>query len=234
MLGGQQPFQRSLEDVLARAVADLELARHRERELHHLRVEERRARFERRRHAHAIDLHEDVVGEVDAEIGVELTIEQIVAAEPRQRIVDRPIDVASGDRLLETARVQPALRRRGQERHPAVVRDLRRRARQAVHEPARLVDQPLLLLGRRHQAEHRVGRARRGRRHQAVPPCRQRLRFVGVVAAEQLVAAVAGQHDLHVLARDLRDEERREQRDVGERLVEMVRPAVRTARGRRS
>src|SRR5438093_8333622 len=43
---------------------------------------------------------------------------------------------------------------------------------------------------------------------------------VAVVAGEQLVAAVAGQRDLHMLASQLRDEVRRDGRYVGEWLVE--------------
>ena len=42
-----------------------------------------------------------------------------------------------------------------------------------------------------------------------------------IVAGEQLVAAVAGQRDLHVLAREPREEERREKRRIGERFVEL-------------
>ena len=45
---------------------------------------------------------------------------------------------------------------------------------------------------------------------------------VGVVAAEELVAALAGERDLDVLGGELRDEVRRERRRVGERLVERV------------
>src|SRR5439155_16139177 len=43
---------------------------------------------------------------------------------------------------------------------------------------------------------------------------------VRVVAAEQLVAALAGERDLHVLRRQLRDEICRQRGGVGERLVE--------------
>jgi hypothetical protein len=45
---------------------------------------------------------------------------------------------------------------------------------------------------------------------------------VRVVAAEELVAALARERDLHVLRRELRDEVRRQRRRVGERLVERV------------
>ena len=52
-------------------------------------------------------------------------------------------------------------------------------------------------------------------------PRRQLLRLVGVVAAEQLVAAIARERHRDVLARQLRHEVRRKQRHVGKRLVEM-------------
>ncbi len=57
-------------------------------------------------------------------------------------------------------------------------------------------------------------------RNRSNPGC-QRLRLVGVVAREQLVAAVAGECDRHVLARQLRHHEGREQRHIRERLVQM-------------
>ena len=51
---------------------------------------------------------------------------------------------------------------------------------------------------------------------------RERVGDVGVVAAEQLVAALAGERDLHRAGRELRDQVRGERRRVGERLVERL------------
>ncbi len=48
---------------------------------------------------------------------------------------------------------------------------------------------------------------------------------VPLIPAEQLVAAVAAQDDLHVPARELRDQERRDAGRVAERFVEGVRDA---------
>ena len=66
-------------------------------------------------------------------------------------------------------------------------------------------------------------RARRrdaiGTRNAAQPPPDARAPEVPVVAAEQLVAAVAGEAHRHVLPRQLRHEEGRDLRRVGERLV---------------
>ena len=53
-------------------------------------------------------------------------------------------------------------------------------------------------------------------------PERQEVGGVGVVAAEELVAALARERDLHVLGRELRDEVRRQRGRVGERLVERL------------
>ena len=111
---GSTPLHRLLEDPLALAVADLEMARHRERQLHHIAVEKRRARLERRRHAHAIDLHQDVVGQIEAQVGIELPVQQVVLAEARR------------------ARRAPARRRRrcrSASRRPGVVEPRLRRAR---------------------------------------------------------------------------------------------------------
>ena len=66
---------------------------HRKRQLHDVGVEKRRARLERRRHAHAIDLHQDVVGEIERQVGIELPVEQIVVAEARQRLAHRRVDI---------------------------------------------------------------------------------------------------------------------------------------------
>ena len=57
-------------------------------------------------------------------------------------------------------------------------------------------------------------------RHAVVAPLAL-LDDVLVVAGEQLVAAVAGQHDLHVLGGELRHHVGRDRRRVAERLVEI-------------
>ena len=46
---------------------------------------------------------------------------------------------------------------------------------------------------------------------------------IGVVVAEELVAALTGERNLHVLGGELRDEVGRQGRGIGERLVECVR-----------
>ena len=78
---------------------------------------------------------------------------------------------------------------------PVVEARPRRRARQPLDERPQEARRPPDALG------EQVGRVR-------------------VVAAEELVAALAGERDLHVLGRELRDEVGRKRRRVGERLVE--------------
>src|SRR5207248_10486374 len=51
---------------------------------------------------------------------------------------------------------------------------------------------------------------------------REQVGRVRVVTAEELVAALAGERDLDVLRRELRDEVRRQRGRVGERLVERL------------
>ena len=84
-----------------------------------------------------------------------------------------------------------------------------------------LVERALLLRGWRHQLRDAIGQPPCGVRRQAREPRRQRLRGVGIVAAEQLVAAIARQHALDVLPRQSRHEVGRKERDVGKGLVEM-------------
>ena len=67
-------------------------------------------------------------------------------------------------------------------------------------------------------------RSTSGASREAKPPnaLGQQVGRVGVVAAEELVAALAGERDLHVLRRELRHEVGRQRRRVRERLVERV------------
>ena len=73
----------------------------------------------------------------------------------------------------------------------------------------------------------------RTRRDRAEALCEE-VGDVGVVAAEQLVAALAGQGDLDVFGRELRDEVGRQRRRIRERLVERVGERGQQQRGVRS
>src|SRR5207247_1457114 len=72
--------------------------------------------------------------------------------------------------------------------------------------------------GRRRQPLHE----RAGEASKPADAGREQIGCVRVVTAEELVAALAGERDLHVARRELRDEIRRQRRRIGERLVEGV------------
>src|SRR5688572_25295199 len=67
-LVGQARRGKRTEQVLGAAVSELELGGNPERGLDHASIEEWSPYLEAVRHAHAIDLHEDVVRQVDLEI----------------------------------------------------------------------------------------------------------------------------------------------------------------------
>src|SRR4029079_18720136 len=102
----------------------------------------------------------------------------------------------------------------GEDLLPAVVA-LERRKAGGAREELRLVVEALLLRRRRQQLGERPGRRRGG-----TEAPREQIRDVGVVAAEELVAPLAGERALPLLRGEPRHEVRRECRRVGERLVE--------------
>ena len=87
-----------------------------------------------------------------------------------------------------------------------------------AHEPLRLVVEARPARSTRAAARRPAGA------NGAVQPdaLGEQVGRVRVVAAEELVAALARERDLHVLRGELRDEVRRQRRGVGERLVERV------------
>ena len=181
----------------------------REREVRHHRVEKRDARFERMRHRRTIGLHEQVVDEVDAEVDV---------LEARKRVgagrlgIARPVDVDRIERAAHAAKLRAEVGR--EDLLPPVV-TLERRQMRGAHEPLRLVVEARFRGGGRQALDERTREACE-RRH----PVGEEVGGVRVVAAEELVSALARERDLHVLGRELRHEVRRQCRRVGERLVE--------------
>ena len=104
--------------------------------------------------------------------------------------------------------------------------DLGGRLGEPGREPLEPVHEALLLLARRQERRQGRDRAARRLRHYGRDPARQPVRFVGVVAAEQLVAPVARQRHRDVGAGKLRHQKGGEERDVGEGLVEVDDQAV--------
>ena len=146
------------------------------------RVEERHPRLERVRHARPVGLHEQVVDQVDAEVEV---------LQPRQLLGALGLGVAGA---VDVDRVRDAARRRaarpGPRREdllPGVVALDRRQVR-AAHEALRLVVEAHLLGGARQPLDQRA-QERRG----PADAGREPVGDVGVVAAEELVAALAGE-----------------------------------------
>src|SRR6266850_8032674 len=70
VLGGEPPLGPALEEQLALAPAHLQLVGQPQAELDHAMVEERHAPLEAEGHQDAVRLHEQVVGQPGAEVGV--------------------------------------------------------------------------------------------------------------------------------------------------------------------
>ena len=160
------------------------------------RVAERHARLERVRHAGAVGLHEQVVDQVDARC------RRPGAGRARRR----PRSRRSGRGRRRAGRASPrrpsssAARASGEKISFQRVMALERRQVRRAREALRLVVEA-----------HLAPRSSAAARPAAAARCatrptrgRERVRDVGVVAAEQLVAALAGQRHLHVLGGELR------------------------------
>ena len=207
----QDPPHGLLEHVLRRAAAQVELRRDRRRELDQLVIEQRHASLDRVRHAHPVDLGEDVQRQVAFEVQVLQRREppsvgrgqvlgfrapRIVLREQREHVV------AEQALLL----VPPEQRRRVQ---VALVADERQVAQEvAAPRPVgqRLADGP---------------RQSPRRRRQEPVPALPGLDAILVVPGEELVAAVARERDGDVPGGQLRDHVGRDRRGVAERLVQI-------------
>ncbi len=175
---------------LLREPAHLVPRRQREREVRHDGVEERNARLERVRHRRAVGLHEQVVDEVDAEVDVLQARERFGALRSRRSARGRRRPDRTRCACRAARRAGPA-RRSPSSRDGARAAAAARRGRSASpcsrSSPSRVE--------RREPLDERAREARE-RRH----PIGEQVGRVGVVAAEELVAAFAGERDLHVLA----------------------------------
>ena len=152
----QQPF--------ARAAADLGRARQPPGEFDHAMVEQRHARFQRHRHAGAVDLGQDVVGQIGHQV------EELHALEQRREVARRC--ARSHRRLVASAtpgsdrRPAPIGDQPAVERVVAVARQAPRRACAACRRPAR----PRPRRQRPQQLRPALGRQRR--RARAPAPAR--------------------------------------------------------------
>src|SRR3990172_8210278 len=138
---GKLVRHRLLQDVLPPVAPELQRAGHAERELDDVLVEKRRSRLERRRHAHPVHLDEDIVGEEELEVRVELSVEEIVSLLTEGR------DHRSGggktrEGLAQPLRVELRLLLGGKVGEPPVVLE-RSRSRSSREEALHLVYHPL-------------------------------------------------------------------------------------------
>src|SRR5437867_2585896 len=74
----QHPAHGPLQEMLEFQARHLEMTWKAKHELNHAVIEERHPYFERMSHAHAVDLDQDVIGEVCARVHVEKRVEEIV------------------------------------------------------------------------------------------------------------------------------------------------------------
>jgi hypothetical protein len=146
-------------------------------------------------HRGTIGLHQEVVDEVDPEVDVLQACKQLGALGLREAgsvEVDRVEAVAAAGQLGAGVLREDLL--------PRVVAFERWQLR-AADEPLRLVVEARARGRGREQLDERP-RQPGG----AACPQRELVGDVGVVAAEELVAALAGERNLHVLRRELSDE----------------------------
>ena len=175
-------------------------------------VDERSAHLEAELHGRDVDLDEDVVGQVRADVELEQTAECVGSRGPREdpgepfgrRIAREP--------LAQLVRVNLGLLGGGEVTdEPQVARGLVGAQVMAV-----LADPSSRATG---NALEQRGDAASRERGQAMHRVRDVRPDVALVAAERFVARVAGERDRDVLARHLREHARRHRRRIGERLA---------------
>ena len=219
--GGRSPAATACSTCLRRPPCDLHRRRQRGRELDDVVVEQRHARLDRVRHAHAIDLRQDVL----RQIGLEVEAHHL--ARPRQVPASRSNRPAGASLRDRRPAARAEVRRVEQRRASRRGWKNDRRPGSAPRDRAttwRRKFCPRTPCGSSGQAAAATGASAAAR--QPVERRDARVRQVALVAAEQLVAAVARQHHGDVPARHLRDVPGRDRRRVGERLVEVRDEAV--------
>ena len=180
-------------------------------------VEEGRARLERAGHRRPVHLHQQVVGEVEADVRVQGGVRPVVGVAPPERLDEELLRIAALDALLEGGRVQilPLVRREMPDPpRIAALGSLGHRLRHRRELPPR---RPLSR-GRR-QASDQGRRASPQTRRHPVAPVGAPIDHVPIVSSEVLVAPVPVEHDGHVAPRQLGDRIARNRGRVAERFV---------------
>ncbi len=212
-VGGKHALQRRLHHVLQPAAADLDVLRNARRELDQLVVEQRHAAFERHRHAHLVGQEQQVVGQLRLRIDGQHPVELVGAAGMRERRRQRLVSVAAP---LAQQLGRKVLGEHLDVRTVALFDRQARRGQEALRE-ARGIEQRRVAIARKPLPQRR--RRAPQRRGQPVEIGLVVAAEVTPIAAEQLVAADTGENHRHVAMRELRNEIRRDERGVRDRLV---------------
>ena len=204
-----------LENVLQAETVHLEVSGQRSGELNDSVVEEGRPDFERVRHAHAVALVEDVVGQIEQLVQPEVAVDEAdlggLGREAQgQGVGGGPVAIpAQGALLFGREGAVP-------EKMGGVGGEQR-----AAEEALELVLEADLVVGHRPQVKGGERGAAEGRGNGA-QGAGQAVREIGVVAAQQLVGAFAAQRHRDVLAAHAGEEPDGQGAGVGAGLVGIV------------
>ncbi len=202
---------------LGLSTAQLEVPGQATHEVDEVAVEEGRAHLERVPHARAVDLGQDAVLEVELGEELERAVHQGARARAVPGLDGLGVDLLGVDRLAQQL---PELRRpewgepdRVPERRWVIeAREGALETEVEAHVAVRHGEP------RRHESHRPVQRAR----HDPRPGVGRPQRAEWVVACEELVAPVAPERHGHLAPRGLAEERRRQERGVGQGLVEPV------------
>jgi hypothetical protein len=158
-------------------------------------------------HAHPVRLEQEVVDEVGAEVEV------LQPGEQRRAPGLRPAQAMDGPRIGDGAPEQRAPLRRPEDLLEGEMGLERRQMRRPSEALELVVERDAAVPGGQPLGERRQCAGG------AAEPGGEEPGGVGLVAAEQLVPALPGEHDLHVLGGEPGDEVGRQRRGVAERLV---------------
>jgi len=195
--------------------------RQRGAELDQTVIQKRGARLERNRHRHAVDLDHDIVGQIGDDVDVLLLVQGRRRIAPGKSLADKAVGVVGRELTAQSFTVEQPLLGLLEKDHPAHMLKIGGKTA-ALDETPRLVDETLFLLGRRQQGDQGLDRSLAQPAGQPGIAARGPFGDVGLVAAQQLVAAVAREHHSDVLARHLRDHPGRKDGKIPERLVELA------------
>ena len=192
-LGRDDPRQRPPVQPLAREAADAQARRDALDEAHQLDVEERHALLEAVRHRHLVAVDEQPVGQEEVGVEIERLLERVAVGDVGEDALGQRAALDGG--LLAGAAGQRDPLRGGGD-----LEDLQ----QAV-DRVRVAEQAGGALGALVAREYVGGRAQRPRQHvrRGGREAQDRGGLMTPVAAERLVGALAGEHDLDRLGGEL-------------------------------